>query len=223
MIKAIIFDLDGTLLDTLTSIGNSFNRALLEMGMPIHDIQDYRHFVGDGVFKCAERCLPVEKRSDITINQLADLERQDYAQTWQLHTQPYQGILDLLEAAEKAGFQLAVLSNKDETFTRQCIQYFFPATNWAVIVGHSKEVPYKPDPTGAYLIAKQLRLEPQELAIVGDTGIDIATARACNMFCVGVLWGFRESAELEDAGANRIIEHPDQLLGNLKTDTSICP
>ncbi len=82
LIKAIIFDLDGTLLDTLTSIGNSFNRALLKMGMPIHDIQDYRHFVGNGVFKCAERCLPVEKRSDITINQLADLERQDYAQNW---------------------------------------------------------------------------------------------------------------------------------------------
>ena len=221
MIKAIIFDLDGTLLNTLTSIGNSFNRALLKMGMPLHDIQDYRYFIGDGVFKCAERCLPVENRSNTTINQLADLERQDYAQNWQLHTQPYQGILGLLETAEKAGFQLAVLSNKDETFTLQCIHHFFPATTWAAIVGHSNKVPHKPDPTGAFLIAKQLRLDPQELAMVGDTGIDIATARACNMFCVGVLWGFREFAELEDAGANRIIEHPDELLGNLKTDTSI--
>ena len=215
LIKAIIFDLDGTLLNTLTSIGNSFNRALLKMGMPIHDIQDYRYFIGDGVFKCAERCLPVENRDDITINQLANLERLDYAQNWQLHTEPYQGIRGLLETAEKTGYQLAVLSNKDEAFTQGLVQHFFPGTNWAIIVGHSKEVPHKPDPTGAYLIAKHLRLEPQELAMVGDTRIDMATARACNMFCVGVLWGFREVAELEEAGANRIIEHPNQLLGKL--------
>ena len=220
LIKAIIFDLDGTLLNTLTSISHSFNRALLKMGMPTHDSQDYRYFIGDGVYKCAERCLPSKNRDDATIKQLAELERQDYAQNWQTHTEPYQGIPDLLEAAEAAGYELAVLSNKDDAFTQYLVRHFFPDTNWAIVVGHSEEVPHKPDPTGATLIAKQLRLEPRELAIVGDTSIDITTAQACNMFCVGVLWGFREFAELADAGANRIIERPEQLLDCLKTETS---
>ena len=220
LIKAIIFDLDGTLLNTLTSISHSFNRALLKMGLPTHTHQEYRYFIGDGVYKCAERCLPAENRNDASIDQLAELERQDYAQNWQEGTEPYRGIPDLLEAAEKRGYQLAVLSNKDDAFAQHLVRNFFPDTNWAIVVGHSKEVPYKPDPTGAVLIAKQLRLEPQELAIVGDTSIDIRTARACNMFCVGVLWGFRGFAELEDAGANRIIERPEQLLDCLNTETS---
>jgi phosphoglycolate phosphatase len=219
LIKAIIFDLDGTLLNTLTSIGNSFNRALEKMNMPVHAIEEYRYFIGDGVFKCAERCLPLVHRDEPTIRRLAELERQDYAMTWQQYTEPYPGIPELLVAAGQAGYRLAVLSNKDETFTQQCVRHFFPFTSWASVIGHSEEIPHKPDPTGACLIAERLQLETRELALVGDTSMDITTARACNMFGVGVLWGFRELAELEDAGASRIIEHPDHLLEILKPET----
>ena len=185
------------------------------MDMPTHNIEAYRYFIGNGLLKCAERCLPVEHRSDTNIKRLAEIEIQDYARNWQLDTEPYDGIMTLLDLAAKADYALAVLSNKDETFTRQCVEHFFSSTDWAMIVGHSANVPHKPDPAGANLIAKHLGLMSQELVMVGDTSIDIATARACNMFCVGVLWGFREIAELEEAGADRIIEHPDQLLAIL--------
>jgi len=212
VIKAIVFDLDGTLLNTLESIGNAFNRSLRKMDMPVHEIDDYRYFIGDGVFNCAKRCLPSKHRNEKNINLLVEIERSDYARSWKIDAQPYDGIATLLDSAQGADYRLAVLTNKDDVFAQQCVRHFFPTTNFDCVMGHSSSVPHKPNATGGLMIARQLGFAPHELAMIGDTSIDIHTAQACNMFSVGVLWGFREISELEEAGADRIIEHPNQLL-----------
>jgi len=219
VIKGIIFDLDGTLLNTLESIGKAFNRSLLKMDMPVHAIDRYRYFIGDGVFNCAKRCLPSGDCNENNINKLVEIEREDYARSWKFDAQPYNGIQTLLDSAQGAEYRLAVLTNKDDVFAQLCIRHFFPATRFDCIVGHSPTVPHKPDPTGGLLIAEKLGLATRELAMIGDTSIDINTAQACNMFSVGVLWGFRKMTELEEAGANRIIQHPDQLLEILANET----
>jgi phosphoglycolate phosphatase len=212
MIKAIVFDLDGTLLNTLESIGNAFNRSLRKLELPVHEIDRYRYFIGDGVFNCARRALPPDHCNEENVNKLVEIERLDYATSWKDDAQPYDGIQALLDSLRGADYRLAVLTNKDDVFAQQCVRHFFPATQFDCVVGHSESVPHKPDATGGNLIAEQLGLATHELAMIGDTSIDIHTAQACNMFSVGVLWGFREIAELEEAGANRIIASPSQLL-----------
>jgi phosphoglycolate phosphatase len=211
-IKGIVFDLDGTLLDTLKSIASAFNRTLKKMGMPEQDVDDYRYFIGEGVYKCAQRCLPENSRSQENIDRLVELEREDYSLSWKADAEPYEGIRALLNNAGVEGFKMAVLTNKDDRFAKQCVDHYFPDLPFESIIGYSELVPHKPDPTGANLIAQSLELQPEELVMVGDTSIDILTARACNMHSVGVLWGFREIAELEKAGAEKVINHPAELL-----------
>jgi len=211
-IKGIVFDLDGTLVDTLESIGAAFNRTLKKMGMPEWEIEKYRYFVGEGVYACAERCLPKEHRTKRMINQLVELERKDYSINWKVDTGPYSGIEELVVNAIKAGFKLAVLSNKDDRFVKQCVDHYFPNLPFDSVIGYSHTVPHKPDPVGGRIIAQHLDLAAAELVMVGDSSIDIHTAQACNMHSVGVLWGFREIEELEAAGAEIIIEHPNELL-----------
>jgi phosphoglycolate phosphatase len=211
-IKGIVFDLDGTLLNTLKSIAAAFNRTLKKMDMPEHELEDYRYFIGEGVYKCAERCLPLERRSKENIDRLVELEREDYSTSWKADAEPYNGIKTLISSAKEKGFKLAVLSNKDDRFAKQCVDHYFPDLPFESIIGYSDSVPHKPDPTGANLIAQTLDLQPEELVMVGDTSIDILTAQACNMHSVGVLWGFREINELKKAGAEKIIKHPAELL-----------
>ena len=213
--RAVVFDLDGTLLDTLNSIAGAFNRSLSKMGLPGHEIDAYRHFIGDGVFRCAERCLPVALRDDRHIEELVRLERQDYAVTWKQDTAPYPGITDLLKTLQSLGIPVNVLSNKDDPFTRRCVRHFFPDIHFHCVIGYSENVPHKPDPAGCRLIVQRLGLTPEDMILVGDTRMDMETARACNMPSVGVLWGFRDLDELQEAGAGRIIRHPAELLKRL--------
>jgi len=182
------------------------------MQMPVWDIDAYRYFIGEGVYKCAERCLPEAKRTEETINQLVELEREDYSKNWKVDAGPYDGIKKVILDAKSQGYRLAVLSNKDDGFAKQCVNHYFPDSPFDSIIGYSSSVPHKPDPTGAGLVARSLGLQSEELVMVGDTSIDILTAQACKMYSIGVLWGFRETAELEAAGADKIIQHPDELL-----------
>jgi len=211
-LKTIIFDLDGTLLDTLLSIACAFNRALDQLGYPQHATEAYRHFIGDGVFQCASRCLPASERNEATINQLVQVERVEYANSWHQQVQPYQGIVELLAELSKRGILTSVLTNKDQAAAEQCVHRFFPEHSFLHIIGHDGSRPHKPDPSGGEWILKASGVNYQQAAMVGDTAVDILTGKACKMLTIGVSWGFREPRELNEAGAAFVIEQPHQLL-----------
>jgi phosphoglycolate phosphatase len=207
---AAIFDLDGTLLDTLASLAVAFNTALTEMNCPTHPVDDYRMIIGDGARVAAIRCLPEDQQDDAIIDECVRRFQKIYAGSWQ-ETSPYPGINELIEELSIC-MPLAVLSNKDNRFTKQCVDYFFEGKfQLAVGAGYAGKVTHKPDPSGGVVIAEHLNLSPQQLWMIGDTATDMNTATACNMKGVGVLWGFRDQAELKAAGAKHIVATPPEL------------
>jgi phosphoglycolate phosphatase len=211
---SVVFDLDGTLLNTLEGHAGSFNRALQSLGLPAHGIDAYRYFIGDGATRCAERAVPAERRGDQSlIEACVSYFRQDYEQTWHQTTRPYAGINDMLGRLQDAGLLLAVLSNKDHAFTDQMVRTSFDAIRFACVAGYGYRgiVQHKPDPSGPGLIAEVLGQSTHDLAMVGDTATDMTTATACHMLPIGVSWGFRDRAELEGAGARHIIARPAEL------------
>lgn len=214
-VKGFIFDLDGTLLDTLISLSNSYNRGLVQLGMPTHEPNSYRYFIGDGARRCVERCLPAPEPDHV--DQLLALQLEDYQATWRDDVSIYQGIDSLLSYLSLQAYPCAVLSNKNHSFTRLCVEHFFPSVSFDAIQGFTQQVPHKPNPIGALKIAEQLALDPSELAIVGDTKMDIETAVSCGMLAIGALWGFRDRHELESAGADLVLESPADLLQLLQS------
>ncbi len=210
--QGIIFDLDGTLLDTLPALAETHNRMLAQFGFPGHPVEAYKQFVGNGARKCVERCLPAAERSAEVISQGVSVQQGFYQDAWQAGSSPYPGIVKLLGELAVQKIPLAVLSNKDDHFTRQIISHFFGDALFQQVLGHSSKVPHKPDPAGALLIAEALRLDPRAMAIVGDSAMDMETAVACNMQAVGVSWGFRTRQELLSAGAALILDDPLSLL-----------
>lgn len=210
--KAVLFDLDGTLLDTLNDLADAGNRVLAARSLPIHPVEAYRYFVGDGVATLVERILPPSHRTAGEIARNVEAFQQEYAGNWDAHSAPYAGIAEMLDALTAAGLRLAVLSNKPEAFTRLCVERLLPDWPFAPVFGQRAGVPKKPDPAGALAAARELRLAPQEVLYVGDTSIDMRTARAAGMDAVGVLWGFRDAEELRQAGAGMLISAPAELL-----------
>lgn len=212
MIRGYIFDLDGTLLDTLASLAASYNRSLVKLGFPPHEVNAYRRFVGDGQRKCVERALPADAMNDENVLAMMQAQQDDYTKTWREQAAPYPGVPEALAALKRRGAKLTVLSNKNHPFAVKCVEYFFPRIRFDAIQGFDDDVPHKPNPTGALRIAAKLGLKPAEIVFVGDTSTDILTAKACAMSSVGVLWGFRDATELNNAGATHIIDHPSELL-----------
>ena len=212
MYSAYIFDLDGTLLDTLLSLANCYNRSLAKHGYPPHKTEAYKHFIGDGAAKCVERCLPTDARSPDIVQTLLTTQQEDYQQTWRDEVAPYPGILPLLESLAERDVKIAVLSNKDQAFTEACINHFFPTFEFAPVVGYSPDTPHKPDPAGAMKIASDWGIPGNQIAFVGDTSMDIETANKSGMDAIGVLWGFRSRQELQDAGARHIVETANEIL-----------
>ncbi len=210
--QGVIFDLDGTLLDTLACIATAFNQALTDAGYPTHPIQDYQDFIGDGVFKCAERALPKAARQPETIDALVTLERQLYETIWRREIAIYDGIPELLSTLRAQSVPTAVLTNKDQDAAKDCLIECFPHHAFDCVLGYTGEFPHKPAPGGAEAVIKALGLRPDQLMMVGDTPVDLATARACSLFAVGVSWGFRSRETLIAAGLDVLIEHPSELL-----------
>lgn len=210
--QAVIFDLDGTLLDTLADIATAANGVLKQMSLPTHPIESYQHFVGQGVRVLFENALPEEMRTLDVIEDCADAFQVTYDREWDVRTQPYGGIPELLDALVARGLPLAVLSNKPHAFTVKCVERFLAAWPWAMVLGQREGSPRKPDPAGALEIAAALRLTPAQCLYVGDTNTDMETAQAAGMYPLGVSWGFRTVAELRAHGAAAIIDHPEQLL-----------
>ena len=214
--KACIFDLDGTLINSLEDLAEGINRMLDDHGYPRQPIEAFPLYIGDGVRSLVLKALPesVLESEDIEAR-VADYQRH-YQDTWKDKTSPYPGITDLLKTLHAEGFKLAVLSNKPHAFTQLCCDHFFPDVSFEVVFGARPNVPRKPDPAGAFEIAEILGLKPDECAFIGDSGFDMATAVNAGMLPVGVTWGFRDEEELRSFGAKVLISQAEELLAVLR-------
>ena len=214
--RAVLFDLDGTLINTLDDISNAANRVLMKRGFPTHRPDAYRYFVGDGVAELIKRAIPVEAQDDETIASCLQAFKEDYAQSWNVETKLYEGVSEMLDTLASHNMQMAILSNKPHEFTEKCVSEFLPHWNFQVVMGQQEALPLKPDPTGALEIARRLEVLPEETLYLGDTSIDMNTAKAASMFPVGVLWGFRPAKELVQSGALVLLEQPIQIIDILR-------
>ncbi len=208
----VLFDLDGTLLDTLADIGRAANETLEELGFPPHPIESYRQFIGDGLATLFHRALPAGMDAAAVVDQCVDGFRKYYGQSWNVASRPYAGIPELLDGLVNRSLGLAVLSNKPHAFTVQCVNELLPRWPFRVVLGDREGHARKPDPVEALRIATQLDVAPEQMVYLGDSSIDMTTARRAGMIPVGVAWGFRTVDELRASGAVRIITHPLELL-----------
>lgn len=210
--KAVLFDLDGTLLDSLEDLADSMNAVLHRQRYPEHPVEAYKYFVGDGIEALARRALPEAHRDEEAIAACVREMRQEYGNRWDKKTRPYPGIPELLDELSRRGVKMTVFSNKPDETTRVMVARLLPRWRFERVRGERPGTPRKPDPAGALEIARELGLSPEEFLYVGDTDTDMKTALAAGMFPVGVLWGFRDAGELEAHGARAIIKRPLDLL-----------
>lgn len=211
--RAVIFDFDGTLLDTLEDLADSMNAALAERGLPTHPVESYRYFVGDGMMNLARRAAPPGTGDD-ALADLVDRMGAFYGGNWSKKTKPYPGVPGLLDELSRRGLPLAVLSNKPDAFTRIMARHYF-GDRFAVVFGARDGVPRKPDPAAALEIAGLLGLPPESALYLGDTDTDMKTGTAAGMRTIGVSWGFRPVAELTASGAGAIVDRPEEVLALL--------
>lgn len=210
--KCVLFDLDGTLVDSLVDLADSMNRVLARQGLPTHPVQAYRYFVGEGISTLVQRALPAEARQEEDfVQECARKMRQEYAGHWADTTRPYPGIAELLDTLTGRGIEMAILSNKPDELTRQVARTLLPEWHFAAVAGARETIPRKPDPAGALRIADLLRREPADFLYLGDTSTDMQTARAARMFALGALWGFRTADELKEHGAQALLSVPMEL------------
>jgi phosphoglycolate phosphatase len=211
-VQAVIFDLDGTLLDTLADIGDSVNMMLAEYGFDGHTLDDYRRFIGNGIHMLVTRALPLAGRSDVMVRQCVQRAREIYWDNWDRKTRAYDGILDLLGEFKAIGLPLAVLSNKPHDFTVRYVEAYFNRNDFSLVLGQSDDFPAKPDPASALYIARQIGLPPAGFLFVGDSAVDMQTANAAGMHAVGAGWGFRGPRELTENGCQTLVMHPREIL-----------
>ncbi|NUQ01042.1 MAG: HAD family hydrolase, partial [Armatimonadetes bacterium] len=194
--RAVLFDLDGTLLNTLADLADSMNTALRGLGHPPHPTDSYRYHVGDGMTNLALRVLPPDQRDAAEVARCVAAMRAEYALRWAAKTRPYDGVLELLDALAERGVARAVLSNKPDEFTQQVVAKLLGRERFDVVMGAQPGWPLKPDPAGALEVARRLGQPPGAVLYLGDTNTDMATAVAAGMHPVGARWGFRPAAEL---------------------------
>jgi phosphoglycolate phosphatase len=214
---AVIFDMDGTLLDTLQDLGDCMNRVLERNGYPTHPTEAYKYFVGDGMRNLVKRVLPEAACKEETIERLQAQMAGEYASHWADKTGLYPGIGALLDELVRRNIQRAILSNKPHEFTTVIAERYFSKWCFDPVFGARDGVPSKPDPAAALETCRRWELDPEEVLYVGDTNTDMQTARRCGMFALGVLWGFRTRQELEENGAQSVISKPAQLVEFLKS------
>jgi len=209
--QAVIFDLDGTLLDTLADLGTSVNRVLAERGLPTHELEAFRWFIGDGSAMLIARALPPEERLPETIQSCLQALLEDYGQNWNTFTRPFDGIPALLQTLSQRHVPTSVVTNKPHRFAVPMTAYFFEPP-FRCVFGQRDGIPKKPDPFQALAAAQEMHVPPADCIFLGDSAIDIQTARSAGMLAVGVAWGFRPVEELHDAGAAHVIDRPLDLL-----------
>jgi phosphoglycolate phosphatase len=213
-IHAVLFDVDGTLLDTIEDLTDSMNAALHGLGFPGHSVTGCKTLVGEGIEHFAKCALPPDAaENESTVARTIGLMRAEYRTRWSRRTRPYDGIPALVAELSARGLKLAVLSNKADDFTRLMIAHFFPGTEFATVVGARPGRPRKPDPAPALEVAATLGIAPAEIVFLGDTKTDMETATGAGMVPVGALWGFRSAEELLASGARYLVSRPAELLG----------
>lgn len=208
----VIFDLDGTLLNTIADLAQATNYALEQVGLPTHATAAYPYFVGNGVRRLMERVLPEDMRCEENVERLLDHFRSYYDTHLYTHTEPYPGIRELLQALRAQGISVAVASNKYQGAVERLIAHFFPEIEWAAVRGQQDGVPSKPDPSIVFGILAQHPTPKHDVVYVGDSGVDMVTARRAAVTSVGVTWGFRPEAELRDNYADYIASTPQAVL-----------
>lgn len=214
-VKAIIFDLDGTLLNTLEDLADSMNSVLMRMGLPTHPVDAYKYFVGDGIEKLASRALPETHQDKETVKSCVEEMQREYGAHWRVKTCPYKGIDAMLNSLAERSISLNVLSNKPDALTQLTVSAFFSSYSFDMVSGAKKEIPKKPDPTGALHIVKALNLSRDQFLYLGDTKTDMETARNAGIFALGALWGFRTASELRASGAHALLEQPLDILQHI--------
>jgi phosphoglycolate phosphatase len=234
--QAVLFDLDGTLLNTLDDLADSMNAVLARHGLPQHGLQAYKYYVGDGMPQLVRRAVPqpepragataslpcavaapdrlvsVPAVSEECIAQFIAEMRAEYSRRWRLKTRPYDGIPELLDALAARGIKLAVLSNKPDEMTRLTVRGLLPRWRFDAVRGERAGTPRKPDPSGALGVAAELGVPPCGFLYLGDTNTDMQTALAAGMYPLGALWGFRTAEELSASGAKALLAQPLELL-----------
>lgn len=214
-IKGLIFDLDGTIADTITAIQDGINETMVHYGYPERSYEDVRRAIGNGARLLVKRCMPAEQAADGALaEEVFAYYHAAYARTY-LHTREcYDGIPETIAALKKRGFCMAVLSNKQDEYTKGLIEQLLPQGTMRVVMGQT-DLPTKPDPTVPCLIAEKLGLKPWECAMIGDSEVDIQTAKNAGMLAIGCSWGYRGREALLAAGADAVVDTPREILGLL--------
>ncbi len=210
--KAVIFDLDGTLLDTLEDIALSVNEVLKAEGFSEHPLDAYRFFVGDGMDKLVQRAFPEGSLEGKALAGKVETVKAVYRRRWAENTRPYPGVPEMLTILEKRGIPKAIFSNKPQEFTQITVETLLPHWAFEAVYGIGPDIPRKPDPHGALLIAGMFGVNPNQIVYLGDTSTDMKTALAAKMHPVGALWGFRSGDELQAAGAGLLLPDPRDLI-----------
>lgn len=211
MYQIAIFDLDGTLVNSIADLGSSANHLLESRGMPVHPIDAYYHFVGNGVHKLCERCLPANTPAAEVEQFFADFNAY-YSQHCLDETVPYTGIPKVLEQLKAAGVHLAVASNKTQPFVETIVKHYFGTSCFDQILGSSDSRPKKPSPEIITQILKNAGIQADQAVMIGDSNVDIQTAKNAGIASIGCIWGFRGKEELMQAGADELAEKPEDLL-----------
>ncbi len=215
MKKLVIFDLDGTLLNTIADLANSTNYALKVLGYPIHEPDKYNFMVGNGINKLFERALPNGEKTEENVLRV----RQEFVPYYDQHnadkSRPYPGVTELLETLQTAGMQLAVASNKYQAATEKLIAHYFPNIKFTAVFGQREGIPVKPDPIIVKEILQIAKVQEEETLYVGDSGVDMQTAINAGVTSCGVTWGFRPRTELESF-------HPDHIVDNAEEIKLLC-
>ncbi|MBS3817894.1 HAD family hydrolase [bacterium] len=209
---AVIFDLDGTLLNSVEDIADSMNTVLKEMGDEPHPVHSYKSFTGEGIYLLVRRALPQDKQDNTTIEKCVQRMKVEYSKRWFRKSGLYEGIPGLLDELSGKGIKMNVLSNKPDEFTKRVVYHFLRQWSFERVVGGNSSRPQKPQPHGAIQISRDIKVPPAHFLYLGDSGTDMKTARSARMFAVGALWGFRDRKELIHNGAQKVVKSPSEVL-----------
>ena len=211
MLKAVLFDLDGTLVNSLADLADSTNFALKELGFPPHETEEYKYLVGDGIPKLIERALPEGEKTEGNCNKCLELFMERYREHYFDKTDSYDGIKELLRNLKKQGLKIAVISNKAQEMAQKVVDKVF-GDIFDAVAGKREGYKTKPDPTLTLEVIKELGVTPESCVLIGDSGMDMAAAVNGKVTGIGVLWGFRTETELRQNGADYIADTPAQIL-----------